>query len=150
MRVVKPMLFATFAVLFGLTACTDKAATNDASPPPTASSTSQMPPQLDASPAVPTDNAELSLDPLLMTTCGAAEVQVKWDVRTKHPDVSEIEIWVGSNDSNTKLWMANAPYGEAKTGPWTGPGALFILKNKADGAELDRVTMQGPPCPASE
>lgn len=95
--------------------------------------------------AVPAEPRLISLEPASMPTCDAAEVVAKWDVRAKHPDVTSIEIWVGFG-TETKVWIASTPFGEAPTGPWTTPGAVFILKNQATGDELARTIMQGPAC----
>ncbi len=122
----------------GLVACQDRTATQSAQPGATA-------PEVTPAQAPPAAQVALALEPVSLPSCDSAEVLVKWDARIIPSDASEIEIWVGKSDDN-KLWMASSPFGEAKTGPWTNPGAVFILKNKADGLELARTVMQGPDC----
>lgn len=114
--------------------------------PTTTAPTSTTPTTIASKEQPPTTPSLLSLEPASMTNCGPAEVLAKWDVRPSHPDVTAIEIWVGTA-TNNKVWIASTPYGEAKTGPWAGPGSLFVLKNQATGEEISRAVIQGPTCP---
>ncbi|MEP6633303.1 MAG: hypothetical protein ABJA62_03760 [Luteimonas sp.] len=95
--------------------------------------------------AASTEPSAISLDPATAETCHDAVVTVKWDGAFGHPGVTGVEIWVGYG-SNTKLWHRTGVKGSAQTGAWTHPGAVFILKNQAGGAELARAVMQGPKC----
>lgn len=136
-------LALTLALTLGLAACQPQdaePAQTPAAATPDASAATQAEPA-----AVPAKPGLISLEPASMSTCDAAEVVAKWDVRAKHPDITSIEIWVGSGTEN-KVWIASTPFGEATTGPWTAPGAVFILKNQATGDELARTVMQGPTC----
>lgn len=98
-----------------------------------------------ASVSTPPEPTELALEPASLPTCNDTEVTVKWDVQTEHPDVTDIEIWVGYG-ADIKLWLHSAVQGESKTGQWTHPGAVFVIKDKANGTELARTVMQGPTC----
>jgi hypothetical protein len=57
----------------------------------------------------------LSVDPATMADCNGVIATVKWDVRQKHPNVSDVEIYVGP-DSAPTLFAAAGSYGEVQTG----------------------------------
>lgn len=90
----------------------------------------------------------LTIEPATMPTCDpAAEATVKWDVRSAYKDVSIVEVWVGTNSSDQKLFAEGGANGESKTGLWTRPGTHFTLKNKTDGKVLGEAAVGGPSCP---
>jgi hypothetical protein len=84
-----------------------------------------------------------------MADCTNVVGTVRWDVRSEHPTTSDVEIMVGPDDATATLFAAGGAFGEAKTGQWTAPGAIFRLRDKASGAELARTTVAGPDCPAN-
>ena len=89
----------------------------------------------------------LTFEPPSLSACNpASEVIVKWDVRTVHPEVQILQVFV--NDGITeKLFAEGSPLGEAKTGPWAQPGKpRFVLKNKANGKVLLEAAIGGPNC----
>lgn len=90
-------------------------------------------------------DATLSVDPVSLTSCDPVIATVKWDIRQKNPTVSNVEILVGP-DSAPTLFAAGGSFGEAKTGPWTTPGAIFRLRDKVAGLELGRIVVAGPVC----
>ncbi|MBD9435080.1 hypothetical protein IB223_03150 [Pseudoxanthomonas sp. PXM03] len=90
-----------------------------------------------------------SIDPPSMADCNNVVGTVRWDVRSKHPTTSDVEIMVGPEDATATLFAAGGAFGEAQTGQWTAPGAIFRLRDKASGAELARTTVAGPDCPAN-
>jgi hypothetical protein len=75
-------------------------------------------------------------------------VTLTWDFRTSQPAVGEVEVFTGGPGHET-LFAAGGPNGQAPTGAWAYPGTVFILKDKVDGRELERVTVAGPACPAT-
>lgn len=95
-----------------------------------------------------TYSSVLSITPSTVTTCDPGVVAtVNWDVQAARVTTSSIEIWVGSDSTNLKLFSAGSGKGQTQTGPWTHPGTHFVLKNKDDGKVLADVTVGGPKCP---
>jgi hypothetical protein len=90
-----------------------------------------------------------SIDPPSMADCNNVVGTVRWDVRSKHPTTSDVEIMVGPDDATATLFAAGGAFGEAQTGQWTAPGAIFRLRDKVSGTELARTTVAGPDCPAN-
>ena len=97
--------------------------------------------------AKPVMAGPISIEPDSLASCDVgAEVTVHWDVSAEHPQVTETEVWTGSATRELTLFAASGPSGEAKTGPWTGPGSIFAVKDRATGEELARVVVNGPRC----
>lgn len=89
----------------------------------------------------------LSVAPGRLESCDiGAVVTVKWDVRTEHPGVTETEVWTGPTTEKLTLFAASTAIGEARTGPWAGPGSIFVLRDRANNNELARVSVDGPAC----
>ena len=125
----------------GITAC--QPSSTDPSKPEAAANTT---PTATAAPAAA--KGPVSIDPASLASCETpAVVTVRWDIRAGHPDVKEIEVWTGSATHPLTLFAASGTAGEAKTGPWAGPGSIFAVKDKATGKELGRATIEGPACP---
>lgn len=88
---------------------------------------------------------------LLTATPGAGtcdtgtDVKVAWDAAAAQ-GVANVEVWVGEGPE-AKLFAAGGLTGEQQSGPWVKPGTVFVLRNQADKAELDRMTFGGTPCP---
>lgn len=102
-----------------------------------------------AAPAAPADagSSTFSVDPASIADCAQrVEATLKWDARVAHPGVANVQIFAGTDASST-LFAEGGSHGDAKTGPWTGAGSLFSLRDKADGKELARVKVAGPACP---
>lgn len=93
----------------------------------------------------PASGVTLSLEPGQLASCEPVMATVRWDTTAAHSNVDAVQIWVG-DATQQKLWIASAAEGEARTGPWVRPGAVFVLRSLADGAELARVTVPGPYC----
>jgi hypothetical protein len=89
----------------------------------------------------------LKFDPPSLALCEpAAEVTVKWDVRSTYPDVHNIQVFV-KNENSENLFTEGHAWGDAKTGPWARPGKpSFLLKDKANGKVLVEATIGGPKC----
>lgn len=89
----------------------------------------------------------LKFEPLSLAVCEpAAEVTVKWDVRSVYPDVHNVQVFVKS-DNSENLFAEGIAWGDAKTGPWARPGKpIFVLKDKANGKVLVEATISGPKC----
>ena len=79
-------------------------------------------------------------------TCAGAVAEVAWNA-SSNPAVKMVEVRIGDG-ADAKLFTTQMPMGSAETGPWVTSGMLLVLRNAADGSELDRVTVQGPPCAA--
>lgn len=101
-----------------------------------------------------TTTAEKPSGPAYLTPASLADcaqgsvVTLTWDFRTSQPPVGEVEVFTGAPEHET-LFAAGGPNGQAPTGAWAYPGTVFILKDKVDGRELERVTVTGPACPAT-
>ena len=93
--------------------------------------------------AAPQTAGLITSEPAELTCDGPQVVSVRWDVGAVQPAVELVEIWTGSPPS---LFAAGAAAGEAITGQWAMPGTIFILRDKATGRDLDRVTVGGPAC----
>ena len=89
----------------------------------------------------------LKFDPPSLAVCEpAAEVTVKWDVRSAFPDVHNVQVFLKS-DNSENLFAEGIAWGDAKTGPWARPGKpSFVLKDKASGKVLVEATISGPKC----
>jgi hypothetical protein len=100
-----------------------------------------------AAPATQTTTSELiTTVPSSLSACApAAEVTVKWDTQAAH--IANVEVWVGSEQNNAKIFAAGGAKGEAKTGPWVSPGTRFELRDKATGKALGETVVNGPSCP---
>jgi hypothetical protein len=130
---------AATLLMMGLSACqpsdtdTSKNAASPASAPSVATA--------------PAPTGPVTIEPASLTSCETgAVVTVRWDIRKEHPDVKDIEVWTGSATHPLTLFTASGTAGEAKTGPWAGPGSIFAVKDRATGQELARATVQGPAC----
>lgn len=87
----------------------------------------------------------LRIAPGRLSSCEPVIAEVNWDVRSAHPEVVDVDILVGPDTSPT-LFASGGAYGSARTGAWTVPGAIFRLRDRASGVELDRATVSGPAC----
>jgi ABC-type uncharacterized transport system auxiliary subunit len=89
----------------------------------------------------------LTFEPLSLAVCDpAAEVIVKWDVRSAHPDVQNVQVFVTDGILENLFAEGNA-WGDAKTGPWARPGKpRFVLKDKTNGKVLVEAAIDGPRC----
>ena len=77
--------------------------------------------------------------------CGFAVVAtLHWDVTTQGIDA--VEIWVEGSEKPI-LFAADGGKGSAQTGPWIYPATKFMLRAQRDGSELDRLVIEGQPCP---
>lgn len=90
-------------------------------------------------------NNLLSATPGEASCDSGAEVKLTWNA-SANPAIAETELLVGEGQSS-KIFAAGGPTGEADTGPWVYSGTVFVLRNKSDQAELDRVVIAGPTCP---
>ncbi len=88
-------------------------------------------------------NGMLSVSPGQLT-CTGSVAEVAWNATT-NPAVKMIEVRIGEGPE-AKLFTTQMPVGSAETGPWAISGMLLVLRNAADGSELDRVTVAGPAC----
>ena len=134
-RLLIPVAVLTFA----LTGC--QSSNSPASSTPAASATTHY--------AVPATTSPLmSVDPANVAQCDPGVVAtVKWNIQSADTSAAMTEVWVGASSTDIKLFAAGGAQGQAETGPWTHPGAHFVLKNKADGKVLADVTVGGPKCP---
>jgi len=99
-----------------------------------------------AEPAAAKPDGAVSIDPAELGSCDVgAVVTVRWDMRATNPAVTDVEIWTGAPGKET-IFAAGGYAGEAATGPWAYPGTTFLVRNKADGAELARAVVGGPSC----
>lgn len=87
----------------------------------------------------------LTVNPSRMETCDpAVEADIRWDAAAV-PTVTTVEIWV-SDGTEFKLFVAGGAQGEAKTGPWTRPGARFQARNPHSKQVLAELQIAGPQC----
>lgn len=128
-------MLATAVVV--LAACQQESA-----PPPSAQPSSAAAPQVVAAKSSPA----ISVDPATVKSCDSIVATVHWDASKAGASTGSTEIWVGSSDTDTKLFSAGGAAGETKTGPWAGSGAHFLLKNKQDGKVLGEAVIGGPAC----
>lgn len=135
------LALTTSVFLFVLAGCQQQSAPA-ASPDTQASATSSRG-------EVPgTSRSALSVQPATLATCANdVVVTVHWNAQTVHAATTTTQIWVGSNTTNLKLFSEGGAQGETQTGPWTGPGTRFVLKDKNDGKVLADATVGGPKCP---
>ncbi len=89
----------------------------------------------------------LVIDPPSLRSCEvASEVTVKWDVRTKYPDIKDVSIYVSDRKKET-LFAVGGAVGEAKTGNWAKPQIpIFIIKDRVSGKVLGESSVAGPVC----
>ena len=89
----------------------------------------------------------LTFEPPSLAACDpAAEVTVKWDTRSAHPDVHIVQVFL-TDGTTEKLFAEGNALGDAKTGPWARPGKpRFVLKDKFNGRVLVEATIGGPRC----
>lgn len=117
------------------------------------SEASASPPAAAAIAETPAADLAKGANNLLSATPGSASCEtgsiakLDWDVAS-NPAIAQVELMVGTGD-DAKLFSAGGPKGEAETGPWVRSGTTFVLRNKADQAELDRIVISGPACPVS-
>lgn len=144
MNTLKLRQFALLATFAALTACEQSAApTPVAEQAPVAEAATLAEAAPAPSTALAGQNALLSADPGSANCETGTDVELSWDVSSR-PEIANVEVWVGAEPT---LFAAGGATGAQKSGPWVKPGMSFILRNKADSAELDRVTIAGPACP---
>ena len=78
-------------------------------------------------------------------TCSGTDVLFTWDAAASD-GVADVEIWVGDAEGAV-LFAAGGAQGSQATGPWVTPGTTFVMRDKADNDEIDRVTLGGDACP---
>lgn len=107
------------------------------------------PPKCSLTAAVP--GASLDAKPCSMSLCPntpAKAIRIAW--RSGDAAIGSTEIWVGANaESPKQLWIAGAGSGSATTGPWSGPGNVFELRQAQTGKALATLTLGGLECGAS-
>jgi hypothetical protein len=127
------------------------AACNPADKAPAANPVTQVAP---ANPAAPTaaapaadgNGATIWFEPAALSTCAKHEkVAVHWDA-SKLPGVTSIEIHPLNGTKEALFARTPRPVGKKMTGPWMRAGAIMILRNEANGAEIGRATMAAMPC----
>lgn len=97
-------------------------------------------------PAEPTDPGLITLSPDSLPTCGPpAKATVAWDARTV-AGVAKVDIIAVNRAGKESLFFTGGANGSRETGAWMQSGSQLVLRNKDDGAELDRVAMNGVPC----
>jgi len=89
----------------------------------------------------------LVFDPPSLKSCEvASEVTVKWDIRTKYPDIKGVSIYA-SDRKKEMLFAEGGATGEAKTGNWAKPQTpIFVIKDRATGKVLGESSVAGPAC----
>ena len=81
-----------------------------------------------------------------LPTCAVSTtLTLDWNIGGS-PATESVKLYVGDGPE-AKLFAAGGASGNAKTGPWVSPGAIFVLRNGTDEAELDRVVIPGAACP---
>lgn len=143
---MRPLHLATIAALLVLAGCNQSQPVADAT---TAGSPADTSPAATAPQDAAADTAAtaLSVTPSRIEACEPGEVAtVRWNMRATHPEIADVEIWTGAPGHQT-LFAAGGYAGEASTEqPWAHPGTTFTVRNKAGGAEIATVVIDGPAC----
>ncbi len=72
-----------------------------------------------------------------------SEVHFSWDARRK---AENVEVWVGDDAIDKKLWLRSVAKGQARTGPWAYSGMQFELRDAKTGETLARAKLGGEDC----
>lgn len=146
MTMNRSLIAIPFALL--LTSCSNQQpapVTTDATPVAASNSTPPAP-----APAARIEVAEtrfIHAEPAELDNCDYGVVLVKWNTSTAETPPAVVEIYSGSSAGETPgLFAAAGATGEKETGPWVRPGSTFSLRDKATGAELERLVIGGPRC----
>lgn len=102
---------------------------------------------LPATPTEPSGDTPAVVIPGAMGACDPAAVAVvKWSFDHLPTPPKLVDVLVGTNDADLKLFVTGPTRSEATTGEWVRPGSIFVLRNHDDGQELSRMTVKGPAC----
>lgn len=139
--------FALLASALLLSACTDQpSATPDGTP---AHQADAQPPQPDQqAPRVDVPKTRfIHAEPAELQNCDFTKVLLQWDTSTAEKAVAVVEIYAGNAEGTPGLFASGGAVGQSETGPWVRPGSVFSLRDKATGAELEKLVIGGPVCP---
>jgi hypothetical protein len=143
------MLSAAVPLAFLLVAC-------EARPPAkTGDTTSPVGPAAATAPATAEAKARVEVpetrfihaDPAELPNCDFARVLLKWDTSRAEKPVAVVEIYAGNAQSTPGRFASGGAVGEAETGLWVRSGSVFSLRDKASGAEIEKLVIGGPICP---
>ncbi len=139
--------------LFVLLACVAMTACNPEGPPAGSAPATETPSaSAPATPAVelptePSGSVPAVSVPGHLAACDPpSEATVKWSFDHLPTPPELVDVYVGNNDADLKLFVTGPTRSEAKTGQWVRPGSVFVLRNHAGNEELARVVVQGPSC----
>lgn len=94
----------------------------------------------------PVSSPAISVSPASMSDCIDTVASVHWDAGKAGETTNSTEIWVGTSNTDSKLFSAGGATGDTKTGAWTRPGIHFVLKNKQNGKVIGETVVGGPAC----
>lgn len=134
---LKRTIFIT-ATLIALTGCQKEQGTGSSAAVPDKS--------VSAKTSAPVLSPAITVDPDTIQTCDGTVATIHWDAGKAGVDTDNTEVWVGSADSEAKLFAEGGSSGDAKTDAWTRPGTRFLLKNKLDGKTIGEAVVGGPAC----
>lgn len=142
------MLFAAVPLALLLVACKGQApaATGDTTPATQASAKAPAAVEATARVEVP-ETRFIRADPAELPNCEFAKVTLKWDTSRVGKPIAVVEIYAGNAQSTPGRFASGGAVGEAETGLWVRAGSVFSLRDKASGAEIERLTIGGPICP---
>jgi hypothetical protein len=85
-------------------------------------------------------------EPSRLSACGKpTTVVVHWDA-TPYAGVKAVEIIAVKQSGKETLFLSAGRAGSHDSGAWMKGGSQMILRNKADGKELSRATVESIPC----
>lgn len=70
---------------------------------------------------------------------------VHWDARS-FDGVKTVDIVAVNKSGREALYLSAGLAGNRESGQWMLPGSQMILRNKANGTELARATVESIPC----
>lgn len=98
-----------------------------------------------SAPEIQAPTARLWFEPTGLRACDQAQtVTVHWDASSV-AGVKRVEVKPVGAEKET-VFVYSGAVGSRATGAWVKAGAEFVLRNRADGAELARAKVESLPC----
>lgn len=144
MRFRSVVALATTLLL--VTACGPGSGTGTpAATPASEASASAQPPQAAAS-VEPAKTSGIWFEPAGLSACARPDkVMVHWNA-SSFEGVKAVDIIAVGKTGKEVLFLSAGRSGSRESGVWMRAGSQMILRNKADGTELSRATVEAIPC----